>query len=116
MNRIVADPAVDAASIVPDLKTFPLNCFDQVEVLIALHRTENDLSNRQSGRIVYRADSAELAGLNLAAHRVSARTERNSFAIPQPLYMVRCPSHAESLCDKRGYRESGRGIPSQSGT
>ena len=47
VNPIVPDPAVYPATIIAYLEALSLLGFDEVQVLIAIHLTENDVANFQ---------------------------------------------------------------------
>ena len=50
-DRPCRDPAVDSASVVPDLEPFPLNCLDKMKIFAPVDFTENDIAHAQRGRI-----------------------------------------------------------------
>lgn len=61
-------PAVDSSSIVSDLKTRPLDRFDQMQVLLAVHFAEHNVADLEALGVIHRAHSAELPGLDLPRH------------------------------------------------
>jgi hypothetical protein len=82
-DAVRTDPAVDPASIVPDLKPLSLDRFHQMQVLLAVHLAENDVAYLQHCR-VHRLDGTQLAGLDLALHRVAPGPELNRLSFLQP--------------------------------
>jgi hypothetical protein len=72
------DPAVDAAAVVSDLIALTLDCFVEVQVLVAVHAAQHDVADFE-GAITERLDRAELATLDLADRAVAARSELNCF-------------------------------------
>lgn len=81
VNRVRADPSIDASAIVADLKPFALNCFDEMKVMIAPNAAKDDISDRQFRRVPDRDHSAELSRFILANHGVAARAKRNRLSI-----------------------------------
>src|SRR5262245_46813261 len=75
-NAVGADPAIDAASVVADLKALVLNCFDKMKVLVAVHFAKDDIAHLQRGR-VHGFDRAKLAGLDLAGHGIAPGSKLN---------------------------------------
>ena len=46
-DGVGGNPSVNSASIVPDLKTFPLHRLDEVEVLETIHLAQHDVTDLQ---------------------------------------------------------------------
>lgn len=72
------DPAVDAPTVVADLKAIALNRFDEVQVFATIDFAEHNVSDVQFVG-VGRFDSAELAGFNSTGHGVAAGAEGDGF-------------------------------------
>src|SRR5262249_22125058 len=85
------NPAVDAAAVVADLVALALDRLDEMQILAAVHLAQHDVADlERAGR---RHDGAELAGLDLARHRVAARPELHTLAALQLSDVQRRPAH-----------------------
>jgi hypothetical protein len=59
-NFVRSHPAVDAATVVPNLKARALNRLDQVQILAAADATQHDIPSAKRAVIGYRNDRAQL--------------------------------------------------------
>ena len=66
-NAICANPAIDATSIVSNLKTVLLDRLYDMKILCPSHFAKNDIVDRER-RCVYRRHGAELSRLDLGRH------------------------------------------------
>src|SRR5260370_41158053 len=92
VDAISRDPAVDTASVVPDLKPVSLFGLHQMQVLPSIHFAQYDVAHFQCGRI-NSFHRAKLARLDLASHRVSPRPKLYRFTLLQSRNVLGCPSH-----------------------
>lgn len=95
-DRVCRDPTVDATAVVANLETLALDRFYQVYVLVAVDFAQDDVANLERSRIINRFDCTKLSRLDLADHRVAARTELYSLTVLQLLNVLRCPAHVFS--------------------
>jgi len=51
-DAILANPSVDAATIVSNLEAFALNCLDQMQVLEAVYLAQYDVAHGNSAGVV----------------------------------------------------------------
>jgi len=77
------DPAVDAAAVVADLESLALDRLDEVQVLVAHHTAEHDVTDHRDV-VAERLDRAALAAGDLADHAVAARPELHGLAARRP--------------------------------
>ena len=61
VNRRGRDPSVDTTAVIADLKPFALNCFDQVDVLVAVDFAQDDIADLKRAWITNGLDGAELS-------------------------------------------------------
>lgn len=90
-SSVDADPPVDEAAIVYDLETRTADRFNEVEVLIPSHLTQNDVPDGERGAIDWH-HSAELTRLDLSLHGGPARTEGDSLSGPKLLDILCGPA------------------------
>ncbi len=95
------DPAVDATAVVADLNALALHRFDQLQVLRALHAAQHDVIHREHVIAYERRDRAQLSVVDLAGHRVSARTELNRLALREARDVTICPTHSSLSGSRR---------------
>ena len=67
-NTVRSNPAVDSTAIIADLKPLVADCFDEVQVFIAVHFTKDNVSNHEH-RTIDRRDCAEMTGFDTPLHR-----------------------------------------------
>lgn len=91
VNSICADPTVHQSAIVPDLKTWTADRFDEVQVFIPSHLTQHDVSDRES-RVIDWHNRAELPGLDLSLHGRSTWAEADRFSGVKPRNVMSCPA------------------------
>jgi hypothetical protein len=65
VDPVLANPAVDSPTVVPNLEAFPLNSLDQMQVLGSVHLAQDDVADVH---ILYVGwdHRAKLAGFDLA--------------------------------------------------
>jgi hypothetical protein len=94
-DGVVADPAVDEATVVADLEAGALNCLEEVQVFPAIYLAENDVAHLERAVVLNWIDGAKLTRFDFALHRAAARAELNSSTFEQLGDVVSCPSHGE---------------------
>src|SRR6185312_7566338 len=87
-DAVGADPAIDVAAIVADLKAAALDRLHEMQILRAAYATEHDVAHRERRRIDRRY-RAQLTGIDLSAHRIAARAKGNRLAPLQARDMAR---------------------------
>jgi hypothetical protein len=92
-NRISANPTVYQSAIIADLKPFTLNRFDEMQIFVSIHFTQNNIAFLLKIKIRDRLDRAKLSRFDLTFHRMPARTKRNRFTIFQFRNVRSCPTH-----------------------
>ena len=85
-------PTVDSAPVVSNLKSWTLNCFDQMQVFAAVHFAKHDVTNfeRFSDRWF---DRAKLPRLNLAGHRIPTGSKTDGLTSLQLRDVLTGPAH-----------------------
>src|SRR5262249_21339660 len=81
-----------APVVVADLELLAADGLHEVQILAAPYFAQHDVADPQRGR-VNRDDGAQLAGFDLASHRVAPGPKRDGLAGPQALDMSGCPAH-----------------------
>src|SRR3990167_53176 len=86
------DPAIDKATIIADLISPAINCFYNVQVVVASHSAQNDIADLK--RVwSKRGHSTQLPRLDATLHRVATRAKLDGFAGLQPLNIMFRPPH-----------------------
>jgi len=96
IDSIQADPAIYAATIIPNLEALALLCYDQVKILRATYLAEDHVANLELF-VLRRCNGAQISRLNLSSHRVSARSKLNGFTLLQFLDVKCSPAHDHSM-------------------
>jgi hypothetical protein len=95
-NAVLADPSVDPATVVSDLKSLTLNGFDEMQVLLAVDFAQYNVAHVER-RVDDRFDRAKLTGFDFSLHRVSPGPKLNRLSIFQARDMPRSPAHYNSF-------------------
>lgn len=96
VNAIGADPAVDVAAIVADLKAPVVDRFDEVEAIASADFDEDDIVRVQRGGITG-SEGDEIAIVDFPTHGVSARADLDGFAFLESFDCEFCPAHDHRL-------------------
>ena len=91
-DRMRANPAVDATTVVANLKSVTLNGLDEVDVLAATHAAHNNVADTQGAGVNWRYRT-QLSRFNAPRHGVTPGTKRNRFALLQPGNVSCSPAH-----------------------
>jgi hypothetical protein len=95
-DAVLADPAVDPATVVPNLKPISLDRLYQMQVVPTVHLAQHDVAHLQ-GRRDHRLDRTQLPGLDSTPHRVPPGPEVNGFPVLEAGDILGSPSHAVSF-------------------
>src|ERR1019366_6274443 len=110
-DAVLADPTVDPATVVPNLKAFSLDRLHQMQVLLAVHLAQHDVAYLE-GRRRHRLDRTQLAGFDLSLHGVPPGAELNRCTISQTGDIIRSPFHFVSFQRSRANSLALRNWPS----
>src|SRR5262245_40899184 len=95
-DAVRADPAVDPATVVPNLEASSLDRLHQMQVLLAVHLAQHDVADLE-GRRDHRLERTQLPGLDLAPPGVPPGPELNGFTVLEAGDIIGSPSHAVSF-------------------
>ncbi len=92
-DRVACDPTVDVSAVVADLKLLSARGFDQMEVLVAAHFAEHDVTHLELA-FTDRFDRAFLTAFDATFHAVARWSKDNCFTTLESGDVRRSPSHA----------------------
>jgi len=97
IDRVATHPSIGAAAVVADQEPPAVDCLHEMEVISAADPNENDVSDFKRIRTAW-LERDEVAVVDLASHRVPARTDRYGFTSARPS-LAKCAQLNQSYSD-----------------